>query len=128
MVLEMSTETFAGSRSSKSVSSASGTPVAAVMITGGASICGGLMQAAVMTGASGWTTEVSGDKKPHQVLTPQVPSQMRQLWYLACCWHPSKLLPHEVHSRWVHPSTLHTQRFCRRFFSHLIGSPKLSDR
>ena len=77
MVPEVLTETVAGSRSSKSGSSASGTPVAAVMMTVGASICGGLMLAAVMTGASGWTTVASGERKPHQVLTPQMLNQMR---------------------------------------------------
>ena len=56
-----------------------GTPSAAVMTKGGASICGGLMCAAVVTGVTGWITVASGEIHPHHDLGPQLLFQLRQL-------------------------------------------------
>ena len=112
----------------RSVRAASGTPSAAVMGQGGASICGGLMWAAVATWVTGWMVVHVGDTAPPQDRGPQLGSQVRQEWNLAWTWQPSWLLPQCMHKRCVHPSCPQIHRLWVVLFFQKAGSPNPTDR
>ena len=67
----------------------SGMPCAAVTVKGGASTCGGVMEAAVGVTVTGWIVVACRLTMPFQSLGPHSLLQTRQWWNLAWFWHPS---------------------------------------